>query len=172
MKIQWAVFCACAITCKRGHVTRSLAMRKEFLFPKLLSTANWFPGHMARGLRVMNRRLQDCDCVLEIHDARIPFSGRNPKFRGMVSRRPKILVLNKMDMADSSTLEVMHNIVCSDVRVLYYVCCICRACKCQVSCYNDVYNRMWPSVFVREEREKLSTLTASSSTITPFQRCL
>ena len=40
-----------------------------------------------------------------------------------------------------------------------------------VSCYNDAYNRMWSSVFVREEREKLSTLTASSSTITPFQRC-
>lgn len=38
--------------------------------------------------------------------SQIPFSGRNPKFNNMVSRRPKILVLNKMDMADSSSLQV------------------------------------------------------------------
>jgi ribosome biogenesis GTPase A len=63
------------------------------------------------GLRVMNKRLQDCDCVLEIHDARIPFSGRNPKFSQMVARRPKILVLNKMDMADSGESQEMTELL-------------------------------------------------------------
>lgn len=74
--------------------------REKFAFPTLTSV-NWFPGHMAKGLRVISQKMKQCDCVVEVHDARIPFSGRNPKFNLMLRGRPKVLVLNKVDLCDS-----------------------------------------------------------------------
>lgn len=62
--------------------------------------AHWFPGHMAKGLKQMRANLKNVDCIIEIHDARIPFSGRNPLFQETLDVRPHVLVLNKMDLAD------------------------------------------------------------------------
>ncbi|XP_037759683.1 mitochondrial ribosome-associated GTPase 1 isoform X1 [Chelonia mydas] len=62
--------------------------------------AAWFPGHMAKGLRRMKETLRKVDCLIEVHDARIPFSGRNPAFQEALGIRPHLLVLNKMDLAD------------------------------------------------------------------------
>lgn len=64
--------------------------------------AHWFPGHMAKGLKQMRANLKNVDCIIEIHDARIPFSGRNPVFQETLDVRPHLLVLNKMDLADMS----------------------------------------------------------------------
>jgi len=58
----------------------------------------WFPGHMNKGLRLMQILLQKCDCVVEVHDARIPFTGRNPKLKDTLRNRPHVLVLNKADL--------------------------------------------------------------------------
>ncbi|XP_034465430.1 mitochondrial ribosome-associated GTPase 1 [Hippoglossus hippoglossus] len=62
--------------------------------------AHWFPGHMAKGLKQMRASLKKVDCIIEIHDARIPFSGRNPLFQETLDVRPHVLILNKMDLAD------------------------------------------------------------------------
>lgn len=62
--------------------------------------ANWFPGHMAKGLKQMRANLKNVDCIIEIHDARIPFSGRNHLFQESLDVRPHLLVLNKVDLAD------------------------------------------------------------------------
>ncbi|TKS85533.1 GTPase 1 Mitochondrial [Collichthys lucidus] len=64
--------------------------------------AHWFPGHMAKGLKQMRSNLKKVDCIIEIHDARIPFSGRNHVFQETLDVRPHLLVLNKMDLADLS----------------------------------------------------------------------
>ncbi|XP_037127698.1 mitochondrial ribosome-associated GTPase 1 [Syngnathus acus] len=64
--------------------------------------AHWFPGHMAKGLKQMRASLKGVDCIIEIHDARIPFSGRNPVFQETLDVKPHLLVLNKMDLADLS----------------------------------------------------------------------
>lgn len=59
----------------------------------------WFPGHMGKGLRQMQQKLKLVDCVIEVHDARIPFSGRNTDFKHTVTGlKPHILVLNKKDL--------------------------------------------------------------------------
>lgn len=56
---------------------------------------------MAKGMNKMQSRLAKVDCFLEVHDSRIPFSGRNPQFYNKLTAiRPHILVLNKMDLAD------------------------------------------------------------------------
>ena len=61
---------------------------------------NWFPGHMTKGLRQMQHTMLKTDLIIEVHDARIPLSGRNVDFRSHVTgtARPHILVLNKQDL--------------------------------------------------------------------------
>uniref|UniRef100_A0A8C5QCC5 Mitochondrial GTPase 1 n=1 Tax=Leptobrachium leishanense TaxID=445787 RepID=A0A8C5QCC5_9ANUR len=71
--------------------------------------ANWFPGHMARGLKQMKARLRNVDCIVEVHDARIPLSGRNPFFQESLGIKPHLLILNKMDLADLSQKKRIHN---------------------------------------------------------------
>lgn len=64
----------------------------------------WFPGHMEKGMRQLQQRLKMVDCVIEVHDARIPFSGRNVAFKHTVTAiKPHILVLNKKDLSDEYT---------------------------------------------------------------------
>lgn len=60
----------------------------------------WFPGHMAKTRRLMKSSLPLVDVVLEITDARIPIASRNPEMRSLVGNKPRIVVLNKCDMAD------------------------------------------------------------------------
>ncbi|XP_015518870.2 mitochondrial GTPase 1 [Neodiprion lecontei] len=71
---------------------------------------HWFPGHMGKGLKQMQKQLAMVDCVIEVHDARIPISGRNPNFRHTVTGlKPHIFVLNKKDLADSSYQDAATN---------------------------------------------------------------
>lgn len=56
----------------------------------------------ARQLGLLRANLKNVDCIIEIHDARIPLSGRNPVFQQTLDVKPHLLVLNKMDLADMS----------------------------------------------------------------------
>lgn len=60
----------------------------------------WYPGHMAKARRIMGESLKAVDLVVEIVDARIPHSSRNPDFDDMFAGRVKVIILNKADMAD------------------------------------------------------------------------
>ena len=60
----------------------------------------WFPGHMAKTRRKITESLSLVDAVVEITDARIPVSSRNPELAGIVINKPLIVLLNKSDMAD------------------------------------------------------------------------
>lgn len=64
---------------------------------------NWYPGHMFTGMKAMMGKLSSVDCIIEIHDARLPFTGRNTELkRSLGAIKPHILVLNKCDLADLS----------------------------------------------------------------------
>ncbi len=65
----------------------------------------WFPGHMAKTRRKLKEYLGLVDAVAEIVDARIPASSRNPDLAGIISDKPRIVLLNKCDMADPSVTE-------------------------------------------------------------------
>ena len=60
----------------------------------------WFPGHMAKARRLLTDKLKWVDVVLELTDARIPVSSRNPMLHQMLGNKPRILLLNKADLAD------------------------------------------------------------------------
>lgn len=60
----------------------------------------WFPGHMAKTRRLMKTNLPLVDIVAEVRDARIPISSSNPEMSHLVGGKPRIILLNKCDMAD------------------------------------------------------------------------
>lgn len=62
----------------------------------------WFPGHMAKARRLLLEQLEWVDVVLELADARIPISSRNPMLDKMLGKKARVLLLNKTDLADSN----------------------------------------------------------------------
>ncbi|WP_195543204.1 ribosome biogenesis GTPase YlqF [Massiliimalia timonensis] len=62
----------------------------------------WFPGHMAKTRRLIQESLKLVDLVLEITDARIPQSSRNPELDKWVQNKPRMILLNKADSADAA----------------------------------------------------------------------
>lgn len=62
----------------------------------------WFPGHMARTRRKIKESLPLIDVVVEIVDARIPLASRNPELDSLTGRKPRLIVLNKADLADEA----------------------------------------------------------------------
>ncbi|MBQ6829938.1 MAG: ribosome biogenesis GTPase YlqF [Clostridia bacterium] len=62
----------------------------------------WFPGHMTRTRRRMAQVLPLIDMVIEVVDARIPQSSRNPDLDELLAKKPRLLILNKADIADET----------------------------------------------------------------------
>ena len=60
----------------------------------------WFPGHMTRTKRQMEKCIRLVDAVAEIVDARVPVSSRNPVLHQLIQGKPRVILLNKSDMAD------------------------------------------------------------------------
>lgn len=65
----------------------------------------WYPGHMTKTRRQMEADLKQVDAVCEIVDARIPISSRNPDIDSICGSKPRILVLNRMDLADPNATQ-------------------------------------------------------------------
>ena len=63
-------------------------------------TIQWFPGHMAKTRRLITENLKNVDIVIEILDARIPYSSRNPEITRLTEGKPTLLLLNKASLAD------------------------------------------------------------------------
>ena len=60
----------------------------------------WFPGHMAKTRRLITENLKNVHIIIEVLDARVPVSSRNPELRKMTGDKPTILLLNKTSLAD------------------------------------------------------------------------
>lgn len=65
-----------------------------------MATIQWFPGHMAKARNQVQEKLKLVDLVLEVVDARVPEASRNPMMNQIVGQKPRIMVLNKKDLAD------------------------------------------------------------------------
>ena len=69
----------------------------------------WFPGHMAKTRRQIARSLPLVDAAAELLDARIPMSSRNPEMNRMTGKKPRLIILNKADMADPDVTQQWVN---------------------------------------------------------------
>lgn len=65
-------------------------------------TIQWFPGHMAKARREVTEKLKLVDIIFELVDARLPLSSRNPMIDQVIQHKPRLIILNKMDMADET----------------------------------------------------------------------
>lgn len=66
----------------------------------------WFPGHMAKTRRQIKESLKLVDGVVEIVDARIPVSSKNPELEDIIGNKPRIILLNKADVADPNATSL------------------------------------------------------------------
>ena len=69
----------------------------------------WYPGHMTKTRRQIEADLKLVDAVCEILDARIPISSRNPDIDSICNNKPRIVILNRMDLADQETTKKWLN---------------------------------------------------------------
>lgn len=67
-----------------------------------MQTIQWFPGHMTKTKRRIQASLKLVDAVAEILDARIPLSSKNPDLQKLIQNKPKVVLLNKCDMANQN----------------------------------------------------------------------
>lgn len=65
----------------------------------------WYPGHMAKTKREIKQKIKLIDVVLELLDARIPFSSQNPVMKELIGNTPRVVLLNKADLTDQTELD-------------------------------------------------------------------
>jgi ethanolamine utilization protein EutP (predicted NTPase) len=78
------------------------AQRIPFALAKSLS---WFPGHMAKAFTQLEARLPKCDVILEVRDARLPWSSRSDQLEAVRTAVPWVVVLNKADLAPRAAIK-------------------------------------------------------------------
>lgn len=70
-----------------------------------IPSIQWFPGHMAKTKRMIKASLPLVDAVVEIIDARIPNSSKNPDLQTLIEGKPRVVILNKCDTADEASVR-------------------------------------------------------------------
>ena len=70
---------------------------------------NWYPGHMAKTKRQLSEQLARVDVVVELCDARLPYSSRNPDLDRLIQGKKRVLLLNKADLADQAVTSMWLN---------------------------------------------------------------
>lgn len=66
---------------------------------------NWYPGHMKKTKELIKTNLKLVDVVIELLDARIPISSKNPDIDNLIGNKPKVIILNKSDLSDPKKLN-------------------------------------------------------------------
>ncbi len=87
----------------------------------------WFPGHMTKTRRLIEADLKMVDAVVEVTDARIPESSRNPIMDELVGTKPRIMIMNKCDVADEKTTNAWRKYY--ESRGICVIVCDCRSGK-------------------------------------------
>lgn len=74
-----------------------------------ITKINWYPGHMAKAKRQMEEQLKLVDIIIELRDARIPQASANPELVKMANNKPRLIILNKADLADQNESLLWKN---------------------------------------------------------------
>ncbi len=84
----------------------------------------WFPGHMAKTRRIISENLKNVDLIIEILDARIPHSSRNPEIITLIGGKPSLVLLNKSSLADEQQTAAWSEVYTSDNSLSITTDCI------------------------------------------------
>ena len=69
----------------------------------------WYPGHMTKAKRMMQEDIKLIDVVIELIDARVPYSSKNPDIDALAANKYRLILLNKTDLADASATAEWEN---------------------------------------------------------------
>ena len=96
----------------------------------------WFPGHMSKTRRLISDNLKLVDAVIEVIDARIPYSSKNPEIGVIIGKKPRIILLNKADVANEAVTKSW-----TDFYLRSNITAIATDCKSGRNC-----NKVLPAV--------------------------
>lgn len=113
----------------------------------------WFPGHMAKTRRLIKESLNLVDGVVELVDARIPMSSRNPELDEIIGSKPRIILLNKCDVADSNATALWLKYF--EDKGYYAIPVDCRTGK-GLNKFDTVVKQALKSVLERNEQRGLT----------------
>lgn len=113
----------------------------------------WFPGHMAKTRRLIKESLNLVDGVVEIVDARIPISSRNPELDSIIQKKPRIILLNKCDVADSQATSMWLKYFRD--KGFYAAAVDCRTGK-GLNSFNSLVKQALKSVIERNDAKGMS----------------
>ncbi len=82
---------------------------------------NWFPGHMVKTKREIQNNLKLVDAVIEIRDARIPKSSKNPDIDNLCAGKPRVILLNKSDLTDPKVTKAWKDSLTNDETIVLEV---------------------------------------------------
>lgn len=108
------------------------------------SKINWFPGHMAKALKIMETEIKNVDMLIYVLDARAPFSCLNPKFTSLALNKPVLYVLNKTDLADDEKTARFKRYITSQNN------CECISLNSTISGANKVIEPIMKSLCQRK----------------------
>lgn len=110
-----------------------------------MTQVQWFPGHMAKTRRLIQDQLKLVDVVIELVDARLPLSSRNPLIDELIAeKKPRIVILNKEDLADAQ-------------RTKYWIAYFNQQKQCQALAFNATVGK---KALISELKKVLLDLTA------------
>ena len=113
-------------------------------------TVQWFPGHMAKTRRLIKESLKLVDGVVELRDARIPYSSANPELDTLIKNKPRIILLNKCDVADADATRKWISYFKSNG--IYAIPVDCRTGK-GLNAFNAEVKKVLSSVIEKNEEK-------------------
>ncbi len=113
----------------------------------------WFPGHMAKTRRLIKESLSLVDGVVELVDARIPYSSRNPELDSIIEKKPRIVLLNKCDVADPAATSLWLKYF--QDKGCYAIAVDCRSGK-GLNKFDSVVKQALKATIERNEKKGMS----------------
>ena len=90
----------------------------------MIDNINWYPGHMKKTRELIQENLKMVDLVIEVIDARIPVSSRNPIIDELVKSKQRIIILNKSDLSDRTENEKWAEVLRKDGSIVLQMNCM------------------------------------------------
>ncbi len=112
------------------------------------SSFNWFPGHMNKSIKEIEAKISIVDLVIEIVDARAPFSTQNPLFRKLLNNRPRLILMSKGDLADDEVTKQWKDYFFNCGNVVYVIK------DKQQPIYNDILKLIEKMTIEKQKKDK------------------
>lgn len=117
---------------KKNRPKKSNSERKAATGSELAKAIQWFPGHMTKAIRQINESLSMVDIAIELCDARIPVSSRNPNIEKILGSKPYITLMNKSSFADPQKIAEWKRYYADSGKTVIFTDCHTGTGICEI----------------------------------------